>query len=137
MKKPLMQAVCEEHIMLKLLTGLFSRKKPQIRRHRIYGLLRSLNQHIKTIVAENPAPKSKEVIKQVNELYQLKEDVILKLLGEGHIRVRCEMHHRRKHFYIFRATRELTFHLPSNKNVKAAVERYEESKTVVRPEEGD
>ena len=77
--------------MLKLLEKLFFRKKPQIRRRRIYWLLRSLNLHIKKIVAENPAPKSKEVIKTVNELYQLKEDVILKLLSEGHIRVRGEV----------------------------------------------
>ena len=122
--------------MLKILdciTALFKRNRLQIRRHKIYVLLRSLNLHIKTLVAENPTPRSKEVRKLINDLYQLKEDVLLKLLRDGHLRVRYEQRSGRKRFYVLRATREITFHLPANKTVKAAVKRYEEEKTAIRP----
>jgi hypothetical protein len=107
-------------------------RKQQIKRRKLFTLLRALNLHIQKIKSENPPPRCKKVTKDIEKLYRLKEDVIIKLLCEGHLTVRCEQCHGRKRFYVIRASREITFHLPVNEKIKKAVEEYEQKEIVVR-----
>lgn len=100
--------------------------------------LTCLNYHIKDLRAKSVAMSDSEEKRQLQiftqELYDLKERVLLKLLDEGHVHVRRQKGYG-KEYYLFWLKRDYSYHCPGTKRLREVIRAYESGKIAVQTEE--
>ena len=97
-----------------------------------------LNYHVKNLREQSVAMEESDEQRQLQiltqELYDLKESVVIKLLNEGHLHLRSRQKCRRQEFYVLRLNKHHTFHLPKTKRLKEAIRAYENNKNILQAE---
>ena len=98
--------------------------------------LMCLNYHVKNLrkrsisMEESDEQRQLQILTQ--ELYDLKENVIIKLLNEGHIHPRARQKGGGKEFYVLRLNKHHTFHLPKSERLKEAIRAYENNEIILQ-----
>ena len=109
-----------------------------VNKHEIGKWIACLNYHVKMLRKQSIALEESDEQRQLQiltqELYTLKESVIIKLLNEGHMHVRQHQKGGGKEFYTIRLNKHHTFHLPRTKRLKEAIRAYENHQAILQTE---
>jgi hypothetical protein len=94
----------------------------------MYRWLYCLNWHIKDILDEARVQQSNELFERAAELTKLKNNVLCKLITEGHAKIDKKHIIYGKTYYCIRITDKFSFHSAELEQVEEAVKIYEQKK---------
>ncbi|GHV04821.1 hypothetical protein FACS1894217_00690 [Clostridia bacterium] len=96
----------------------------KVQKEEVGKWLACLNSHAKEL--RKQSDENPELKQLADELYALKEAVILKLFADGYIRKLYKQIGGSKEYWVFCVTSNISFHCPGTERLKEALRGYED-----------